>query len=75
MSERRGYAIHGAEGFVAAAHADGQVTIVKGGKALHLDPNQVDIVREVLKLAASVHGRVRVQACRDAYDALYEEPQ
>ncbi len=67
-----GYMIYSPMGRRVAAHADGSVTIEHAGGALLLAPDDVETLREVLRLAAGLHGRARRKACQRAYDEQFQ---
>jgi hypothetical protein len=69
-----GYLIYAPSGRRVAAHSDGSMTIVDvDGATVQLSPDDVETVREVLRLAAGLHGRARRKACAAAHAAIYEE--
>jgi hypothetical protein len=68
-----GYLIESPTGRCFAAHADGTVTIFSKDATHLLGPDDVETLREVLRLAAGLHGRARRKACAAAYDDEFQE--
>jgi hypothetical protein len=67
-----GYLIESPSGRCFAAHADGTVTIFAKDVTHLLSPDDVETLREVLRLAGALHGRARRKACQQAYDEEFQ---
>ncbi len=68
-----GYLIYSPSGRRIAAHSDGSLSIEHGTAAIKLDPDDVETLREVLKLAANLHSRARRKATQTAYDEEFQQ--
>lgn len=66
-----GYTIQSPSGLVFDAHSDGSLTVTAGEDVAHYSPDDVETIREVLRLAAGSHARARRKACGAAYDERY----
>lgn len=67
----KGYLIYSPSGRRIAAHSDGAVEIVDDGVTMRLSLDDVETLREVLRLAANLHSRARRKACSEAWEAHY----
>lgn len=67
-----GYLIYSPSGRRIAAHADGRVEITDEGVKVHLSADDVETLREVLKLASNLHSRARRKATQAAYDEEFQ---